>query len=93
MNLKQKQTTTLNEMSPSDWRKPYIGYLLFGKVISDNLTREEKKRIANRNQSFAMMNGKLMRQFVANEIPKECISENRIQRFLKKLHGKYQTCE
>ena len=34
-----------------------------------------------------------MRQFVANEIPKECISETRIQGFLKELHEKHQTCE
>jgi hypothetical protein len=62
MNLKVKQTTTLKEISPSDWKKPYIEYLLFGKVISDDLTREEKERIANRSQFFAIMNGKLMRQ-------------------------------
>jgi hypothetical protein len=80
-------------MSPSDWRKPYVEYLLFGKVTSDDLTGEEKERIANRGQFFAIMNDKLMRQFVANEIPKEYISENRIQEFLKELHEKHQTCE
>ena len=45
--------------------------------MSDNLTREEKERFANRSQFFTFTNGKLMRKFVANEIPKECISENR----------------
>jgi hypothetical protein len=93
MNLKGKQTTTLKEMSPSDWKKPYVEYLSFGKVTSNELTGEEKERIANKSQFFAIINGKLMRQFVANEIPKECISENRIQEFLKELHEKYQTCE
>jgi hypothetical protein len=29
VNLKDKQTTTLNEMLPSDWRRPYIEYLLY----------------------------------------------------------------
>jgi uncharacterized protein involved in tolerance to divalent cations len=61
MNLKNKQTTTLKEMSPSDWKKPYIEYLLFGKVISEDLTGEENERIANRSQFFTIMNGKLMR--------------------------------
>ena len=80
-------------MPSLDWRKPYLEYLLFGKVMSDDLTREKKERIANRSQFFAITNGKLMRQFVASEIPKECISENRIQTILKELHEKYQTCE
>jgi hypothetical protein len=62
MNLKAKQTTTLKEISPSDWKKPYIEYLLFSKVINNDLTKEEKERIANRSQFFAIMNGKLMRQ-------------------------------
>jgi len=86
INLKGKQATTLKKMSPSNWRKPYIEYLLFGKVTSNDLTGEEKEQIANRSQFFAIMNGKLMRQFDANEIPKECISDNRIQKFLKELH-------
>jgi hypothetical protein len=93
MNLKGKPTTTLKEMSLSDWRKPYVKYLSFGKVTSNDLTGEKNERIANRSQFFAIMNDKLMRQFVANEIPKECISWNRIQEFLKELHGKHQTCE
>ena len=93
MNLKDKQTTTLKEMSPSDWRKPYVEYLLFGNVISNDLTGEEKERIANRSQFFIITNGKVMRQFVANEIPKECISKNRIQGFLNELQEKYQICE
>jgi hypothetical protein len=93
MNLKRRQATILEEISPSDWKRPYNEYLSFGKVTSNDLTGEEKKRIANRSQFFAIMNGKLMRQCVANEIPKECISENRTQEFLKELHGKYQTCE
>jgi hypothetical protein len=67
--------------------------LLFGKVTSNDLTGEEKERIANRSQFFAIMNGKLMRQFVAIEIPKECISDNQIQKFLKEFHEKRQTCE
>jgi hypothetical protein len=93
MNIKGKQTTTLKEMSPSDWRNPYVEYLLFGKVTRNDLTREEKERIANRSHFFAIMNGKLMRQFVANKIPKKCISENWIQDFLKGLHKKHQTCK
>ena len=93
MNLKGKQTTTSKEISPLEWRNPYVEYLSFGKVTSNDLTEEEKERIANRSQFFAIINGKLMRQFVANEIPKECMSENRIQGLLKELHEKHQTCE
>jgi hypothetical protein len=93
LNLKGKQTITLKEMSPSDWRKPYVEYLLFEKVTNDDLTGEDKERIANRSQFFAIMNGKLMRQFIANEIPNKCISENWIQEFLKGLHKKHQTCK
>ena len=43
MNLKDKQTTTLKEMPASDWKKPYIEYLLFGKVNGDDLNGEEKE--------------------------------------------------
>jgi hypothetical protein len=93
MNLKGRQATTLKEISPSDWRKPYVEYLSYGKITNNDLTGEENERIANRSQFFVITNGKLMRQFVANEIPKECISENRIQESLKELHKKYQTCE
>jgi hypothetical protein len=89
INLKYQQTATLKEMSPSDWRKPYIKYLLFGKIISDNLSGEENERISNGSQFFAIMKDILMRQFV----PKKCISDNRIQVFLKELHGKYQIRE
>jgi hypothetical protein len=67
--------------------------LSFGKVTSNDLIGEEKERIANRSQFFAIIDGKLMRQFVANELPKECISENWIQGLLKVLHEKHQTCE
>jgi hypothetical protein len=79
INIKGIKTTTLKGISPLDWRKPYVEYLSYGKVTSNDLTGEEKERIANRSQFFAITNDKLMRQFVANEIPKECISENRIQ--------------
>ena len=93
MNLKDKRMTTLKEMSLSDWKKPYIEYLLFGKVIGDDLTGEENERIVNRSQFLTIKNGKLMRQFVVNKIPKECISENQIQGFFKELHRNHQTCE
>ena len=43
MNLKDKQMTILKQMSPSDWRKPYLEYLLFEKVMSDDLTKEENE--------------------------------------------------
>ena len=66
-------------------------YLSFRKVTSNDFTVEEKEQIANRSQFFVIMNGKLISQFFANEIPKKCISENRIQQFLKELHEKHQT--
>ena len=81
MNLKWEVANTLKEISPSDWRKSYIEYLMFKRIIGDNLTEEEDERITNINQFFTITNGKPMRKFVANEILKECISKNWILEF------------
>ena len=93
MSQKGELPNSLEEISPTDWRKPYLEYLVFGRVISNNLTGEEEERIANRSQFFSITNGKLMRKFVPNETPKECISENRILELLRELHRKHQTSE
>ena len=71
--IKKKVANILKKISPSDWRKSYIEYLVFGRVISDNLTGEEDEWIANRSQFLTISNGKLMRKFLANKILKECI--------------------
>ena len=67
MNLKWEVANTL---------KSYIEYLMFKRIIGDNLTEEEDEWITNINQFFTITNEKPMRKFVANEILKECISKN-----------------
>lgn len=76
--------------SPSNWRSPHIEYLIFNKVTSDNLTNEEQNCITNRSQFFAITNGKLMRKFVTNGIPKECLPKNYMRKTLKELHRDHQ---
>ena len=53
-SLKKELANILEDILPSDWGKPYIEYLLFGRVISDYLTGEEEERIANKNQFSAL---------------------------------------
>ena len=72
-SLKGELANTLKDISSSDCKKSYIKYLVFGRMISDNLTGEEEERIANKSQFFTITNVKLMRKFVSNETPKECI--------------------
>lgn len=46
---KKKQVNALKGDLPLDWTNPYIEYLVFRRVISDNLTKEKQKRIVNRS--------------------------------------------
>ena len=45
-NQKEKMANTSRGGSPTDWRRSYIDYLIFGKVTNDKLTQKEQERIA-----------------------------------------------
>lgn len=70
---------------------PYIKYLLFGKMLNDNLSKEEQEIIANHSQFFILEGDKLMRRFLANRKPLECLLESRINSYLIELHGEHST--
>ena len=65
-----KQLVMIIPTPTSDWREPFIKYLISADVLSD---KTEMECLIRRSKHYVLVDGKLMRKNAKEELVQKCI--------------------